>query len=111
MGGGGALISKVLENIILASFDLLFTSVTLFFWLFWLLLNLWLYSKNYDLVPLPFRYRYSVTVIDRQPPLPTITDRYGLSPNVTERYKSYQALPNITQGYPALRNVTERYIR
>ena len=55
-------------------------------------------SNNYDFVPfaLPSRYRYTVTVIDRQPPLPTITDRYGPSPNVTERYKRYRALLNIT---------------
>ena len=52
------------------------------------------YSNNYDFVPfaLPSRYSYSVTVTERQPPLPTITDRYGPFPNVTKRYMRYQAL-------------------
>ena len=84
----------------------------IFPWKF-LTLKVWIfiYSNNYDFVPLPLpsRYRYSVTVIHRQPPLPNITDRHGPSPNVTERYKRYPALPSVTQRYPALPSVTERY--
>jgi len=47
------------------------------------------YSNNYDFVPfaLPSRYSYSVNVIDRRPPLHTVTDRYGPFPIVTKRYK------------------------
>ena len=32
------------------------------------------------------RYRYSVTVTQRRPPLPAVTDRPPLLPNVTDRY-------------------------
>jgi hypothetical protein len=63
-----------------------------------------LQSNNYDFVPLPLpsRYRYNVTVTERQPPLSTVTDRYGPFPMVTERYMRYrtlQALPSVTERY------------
>ena len=55
------------------------------------------YSKSYDFVPLPLpsRYRYSVTVTHRRPPLRTVHHRCRTLPTVTEsyrylRYKRYQ---------------------
>ncbi len=58
------------------------------------------YSRSYAYVPLPFpsRYRCSVTVTHRRPPLPTVTDRYGPFTTVTDRYRilpllALQALP------------------
>jgi hypothetical protein len=65
------------------------------------------YSKRYDFVPLPlpFRYSYNVTVIDRRPPLHTVTDRFPPLPNVksfTKRYRTLQAL----HALQALQSVT-----
>ena len=59
-----------------------------------------LYSKNNDFAPLPLpsRYRYTVTVIDRDRPLLDVTQRYWTLPaiksvtSVSERYQHYLAL-------------------
>ncbi len=51
-------------------------------------------------VSLPSRYRYSVIVTHRRPPLPTVTDRSPPLPNVTDRYR---ILPlQVLQALPAL---------
>ena len=51
------------------------------------------------------RYRYSVTVTHRRPPLLAITDRSPPLPNVTERYRP---LLTITESYRYLRY--QRYV-
>jgi hypothetical protein len=49
---------------------------------FFIVLKRFHYGKNYDFVPLPLpsRYRYTITVIYRRPPFPllTVIDRYIL---------------------------------
>ena len=52
-----------------------------------------------------YRYRYSVTVTHRRPPLPTVTDRYGPFMTVTERF---QPLLTVTESNRYLRY--KRYI-
>jgi hypothetical protein len=54
-------------------------------------------------VPLPSRYRYTVTVIDRRP---TIPYRYL---TVTHRYPPLPTLRTVTHRYPPLPTVTHRY--
>ncbi len=49
------------------------------------------------------RYRYSITVTHRRPPLPTVTDRSLLLPTVTDRSL---LLPNVTERYWPLPNLT-----
>ncbi len=74
--------------------------------------NILYYSNNYDFVPfaLPSRYSYNVTVIDRRPPLHTVTDRYGPFPIVTERYMRYRTLQAL-HALQALQSITERFKR
>ena len=45
------------------------------------------------------RYIYNGTVIERQPPLPTITECYGPFPILTKRYQALNALPSVTERY------------
>ena len=58
---------------------------------------------------LPSRYPYTVTVIDRRPPLQTVTLPlpYRYLPSLT--VLRYRPLPSVTYRYLALPTVTHRY--